>query len=129
MKFLQAVHITEEVRDTYIRLLAHMNIEHYIAPYEADAQLAYLYKTNRAQVIITLDSDLMVFGAERCFFKMDSFGYGDEIDLGNLKKVKELNFKKFDGNMFMNMAILSGCDYLDNIPKLGIKTAYKYVSE
>ena len=28
---------------------------------------------------------------------------------------------------FCRMAILSGCDYLVNIPKMGIKTAYKFV--
>lgn len=93
-----------------------MEVEHYVAPYEADAQLAYLYKTNRAQVIITIDSDLLVFGAGKCFFKMDYQGYGDEIDIQNLKYNQELNFKDFKGQMFMNMAILSGCDYLDNIP-------------
>ncbi len=36
-----------------------------VAPYEADAQLAYLSKTGIAQVIITEDSDLILFGCER----------------------------------------------------------------
>ena len=69
-----------------------MKIEHYIAPYEADAQLAFMFLTNRAQIIITEDSDLMVFGVTKCFFKMDKGGFGYEIDLSNLEKVKELDF-------------------------------------
>ena len=36
-----------------------------VAPYEADAQLAYLNKCGIAQVIITEDSDLLLFGCER----------------------------------------------------------------
>lgn len=36
-----------------------------VAPYEADAQLAYLSRTGIAQVIITEDSDLLLFGCDR----------------------------------------------------------------
>ena len=36
-----------------------------VAPYEADAQLAYLNKINLAQVIITEDSDLVLFGCQK----------------------------------------------------------------
>ena len=33
-----------------------------MAPYEADAQLAYLVKEGIAQLVITEDSDLLAFG-------------------------------------------------------------------
>ena len=36
-----------------------------VAPYEADAQLAFLSKSRIAQVIITEDSDLILFGCEK----------------------------------------------------------------
>ena len=36
-----------------------------VAPYEADAQLAYLNKAGIAQIIITEDSDLLLFGCEK----------------------------------------------------------------
>jgi exonuclease-1 len=39
-----------------------------VAPYEADAQLAYLNKIGVAQVIITEDSDLLLFGCEKVYF-------------------------------------------------------------
>jgi exonuclease 1 len=48
-----------------------MEVEYYVAPYEADAQLAYMYITGRAQVVITEDSDLLIFGVKRVMFKMD----------------------------------------------------------
>ena len=71
----------------------------------------------------------MVFGVTKCFFKMDNFGNGYEIDLNNLPKVKELNFTTFQGDMFLKMAILSGCDYVDSIKGVGIKTAHKMICE
>jgi exonuclease-1 len=36
-----------------------------VAPYEADAQLAFLNKAGIAQVIVTEDSDLLLFGCDR----------------------------------------------------------------
>lgn len=36
-----------------------------VAPYEADAQLAYLNKCGIAQLVITEDSDLVLFGCDR----------------------------------------------------------------
>lgn len=32
-------------------------------------------------------------------------------------------------NMFLTACILSGCDYLNSIDKIGIKTAFKLVNE
>ncbi len=42
-----------------------MKIDFVVAPYEADAQLAYLEKIGLIQAIITEDSDLLVFGCKR----------------------------------------------------------------
>ena len=36
-----------------------------MAPYEADAQLAYLMKSGLAQAIISEDSDLLVYGCQK----------------------------------------------------------------
>jgi exonuclease-1 len=42
-----------------------------VAPYEADAQLAYLCRLGEIQAVITEDSDLLAFGCERvCFLSM-----------------------------------------------------------
>lgn len=71
----------------------------------------------------------MVFGVTRCFFKMDKAGNGYVIDLTNLPKVTELDFSTFSGDMFLKMAVLSGCDYLDSIKGIGLKKAHKMVLE
>ena len=104
-----------------------MKIEFYVAPYEADAQLAYMYLSGRAQAVITEDSDLLPFGVKKCFFKMDKNGYGTEVDLDLLSSVTEFDFSKFDAESFLLLCIFSGCDYLESIKGIGFKKAYRFV--
>lgn len=40
------------------------NVDIIVAPYESDAQLAFLCESGAADFIITEDSDLVVFGAK-----------------------------------------------------------------
>jgi exonuclease-1 len=42
-----------------------LGVDVIVAPYEADAQLSYLSKANIAHIIITEDSDLILFGCKR----------------------------------------------------------------
>ena len=96
-----------------------------IAPYEADAQLAYLDRMDCVDFIISEDSDLVVFGCRKVLYKLNfSTGYGDLYDYTKLF----LNtFEKFTMTKFRRMCILSGCDYISNLPGVGLKTAYDIV--
>lgn len=69
-----------------------------VAPYEADAQLAYLQKEGIVDLVITEDSDLLVFGCQRVLFKMDESGKGKLIetqDLGKANNVLIVGFFQF----------------------------------
>lgn len=83
-KFTEAVDITPDMAKQFMIILSLNKIEFYVAPYEADAQLAHLYLTGRVSVVITEDSDLLPFGVKKCLFKMDRSGNGFEIDLDEL---------------------------------------------
>ena len=61
-----------------------------MAPYEADAQLAYLSKEGVVDLVISEDSDLLVFGSPKVFFKMDESGYGKLIELKDLGKANNI---------------------------------------
>ena len=74
--FAVAVDITPEMAYMLVQVAIAMNVVYVVAPYEADAQLAYMYFKGYASVIITEDSDLLAFGVKKCFFKMDSDGNG-----------------------------------------------------
>ena len=128
-KYAESVDITPEMASEFIQILKTLSVEYYVAPYEADAQLAYLYLTGKAQVIITEDSDLLIFGVKKVLFKMDKFGNGIEIDLDKLGEVEELNFRTFSSDMLLTCCILSGCDYIDSIKGVGFKKAHKMVYE
>ncbi len=68
--------ITPEVAFHIIKVLKRMNIEFYVAPYEASAQLAYLWKQGLVHVVVTERSSLLAYGCQRVFLKMDDKGNG-----------------------------------------------------
>lgn len=78
-------------------------------------------------LVITEDSDLLAFGVEKAFFKMDNAGFGQSVDMGQLKKIKK--FKDFTSDMLLIACIFSGCDYLDSIKGIGFKKAVKLVDD
>ena len=50
---------------SYHKACRGVGVECIVAPYEADAQLAFLSKSGIADLIITEDSDLLVFGSKK----------------------------------------------------------------
>ncbi|CDW91247.1 exonuclease 1-like [Stylonychia lemnae] len=117
-KYGESIDITPQMAHTLIKALQAMEVEYYVAPYEADAQLAYLWLKNHVQVVFTEDSDLLAFGCRKVFFKMDSDG-----------NVKKPNFQNFTQDMLLTTCILSGCDYLDSIKGIGFMKAQKLVEQ
>ena len=61
-KYIEGIEITKEMIHLFIRQLKQLNVEYVVAPYESDAQLAFLYKQRLIDFVITEDSDLLPFG-------------------------------------------------------------------
>lgn len=100
-----------------------------MAPYEADAELAYLSRKGIADIILTEDSDLLAYGAKKVLYKYDPKTYiGDEIELENIKKNDDPALKLFTHSMFLSACIMSGCDYVSTISGIGHKTAFRLIS-
>lgn len=51
-----------------------LGVDCLVAPYEADAQLAYLNKAGIVQAVITEDSDLLAFGCKKVLVECRSRG-------------------------------------------------------
>ena len=100
------------------------NVKYVVAPYEADAQLAYLERKGIIQGILSEDSDLLVFGCKRLLTKLDQYGECIEICRDHFTACKSVSLVGWTDTDFRRMAILSGCDYVNNINGLGLKTAY-----
>ena len=79
-------------------------------------------------LVITEDSDLLLFGASKCLFKMDLQGKGIEIDLSNLPKCEMFTGSaEHQQNLLLFTCFLSGCDYLESLKGIGFKKAIKLV--
>ncbi|KAI4213465.1 MAG: hypothetical protein LQ351_003966 [Letrouitia transgressa] len=127
LELQKAVDVTPEMARQLIDELKKLGVQYVVAPYEADAQLAYLEKKNIVQGIISEDSDLLVFGAKRLLTKLDQYGDCVEISRNDFTACREISLVGWTDTEFRRMAILSGCDYLASINKLGLKTAYRLV--
>lgn len=70
----------------------------------------------------------MAFGAKKMLYKLDfSTMIGCELEIDMVPIQKDVNFTWFTHCMFLTTCILSGCDYLNQIPGIGIKTAQRSI--
>ena len=94
-----------------------------VAPYEADAQLAFLARTKLVDAVITEDSDTIPYGCTRVgglnpgttaawvmpppspqvLFKLDKSGRGKEIRRKNLPSCEELSLVNWTDDMVRNL--------------------------
>ncbi|KAM7445119.1 Rad2 nuclease [Porites harrisoni] len=119
--FKKAVNISNDMALKLMEVTQQRGIKYLVAPFEVDAQLAYLNKEGYADVVITEDSDLLVFGCTQVLFKMNHSGSGKLIkreDLNSAPKFKDFTFEKF-----RHMCILSRCDYASSIRGIGLQRA------
>ncbi|KAE8351256.1 PIN domain-like protein [Aspergillus coremiiformis] len=126
-EFQKAVDVTPLMARQLIDELKKMNVQYVVAPYEADAQLVYLERQGIINGIISEDSDLLVFGAKRLLSKLDQHGDCIEISRADFTACREVSLIGWTDADFRRMCILSGCDYLPNIARLGLKTAYRCI--
>uniref|UniRef100_A0A667IL76 Exonuclease 1 n=1 Tax=Lynx canadensis TaxID=61383 RepID=A0A667IL76_LYNCA len=122
--FTRSINITHVMAHKVIKAARSQGVDCLVAPYEADAQLAYLNKAGIVQAIITEDSDLLAFGCRKVILKMDQFGNGLEIDQARLGMCRQLG-DVFTEEKFRYMCILSGCDYLSSLRGIGLAKACK----
>lgn len=123
----KAIDVTPEMARHLIDELKKADVPYVVAPYEADAQLVYLERQGLISGIVSEDSDLLVFGAKRLLTKMDQHGQCVEINRRDFCAVREISLTGWTDNEFRHMAIFSGCDYLDSVNNIGLKTAYRLI--
>jgi len=127
LELQKAVDVTPEMARQLIDELKKIGVQYIVAPYEADAQMAYLEKQGVIDGILSEDSDLLVFGSKCLLTKLDQYGNCVEINRADFCACKEINLTGWSDAEFRCMAILSGCDYLASISNMGLKTAYRMV--
>lgn len=127
LELQKSVDVTPEMAGQFIEALKKIGVRYLVAPYEADAQLAYLEREGIIDGILSEDSDLLVFGAKCLLTKLDQYGDCVEINRKDFTACRDVSLVGWTDAEFRCMAILSGCDYLTNINQMGLKTAYRLV--
>ncbi|TDH73378.1 hypothetical protein CCR75_008693 [Bremia lactucae] len=136
--FARAVDVSPYMAHQVIQQLKARKVAYVVAPYEADAQLAYLVKNGIADGVISEDSDCLPFGCQTVLFKMDRDNVAQEIKMANFKKNKGLSFHMFTDQMvgfrcemkiFWHRTSTNRCDYLPSIAGFGLKKAYNAMKQ
>ncbi|CAL9732221.1 exodeoxyribonuclease 1 [Monosporozyma unispora] len=126
--FQKCVDITPEMAKCIIDYCKINRIRYIVAPFEADSQMVYLEKNGLIDGIISEDSDLLIFGCRKLITKLNDFGECIEICSDDFKQLKDkfpLHNMSLEG--MRTMVALSGCDYTDGLPKIGLVRAIKLV--
>ena len=100
------------------------------APFEADAQLGYLYRNKFIDVAISEDYDLLCYGCLHIVSKYARGGDGVLIDGRYLYACDwkpNVDFSSWTESMFLTFCILCGCDFLDRLQSVGPVKAYDAV--
>lgn len=119
----QCISIKPFFLNSVIKFLRDKKIECIISPYETDAQLTHLQRIGFIDGILTEDSDFIIYGCTNILYKAN----GGRADLFTRERLKLLTNIKTE--KLLEICILSGCDYLKNIKKVGLKTAIKLFNE
>lgn len=132
--FEEACQRCAEVKHEHVvELIAQLrskNVEFLVAPYEADAQLAFLSAEGLVDAVLTEDSDLLAYGCDTVLLKLDrNTGDADEIKLERMADTRPpFALHHFDKDMFTEMCILCGVDYLPSPKGLGVMKARQEVA-
>ncbi len=65
----------------------------------------------------------------RVLYKLDRTGAGEELALEDLVLNRGMSFVGFTQDMFLDMCILAGCDFLGSLPGIGIKKAHQQIKK
>ena len=124
--YCEAVDITFDLFIPLIKKLIAENVPYIIAPYEADAEIAYLSRANLVDFVITEDSDLIAYGCSNILFKLDMKGMGMQFNRNDLFS-ESLGLNEFSEEMILAFCILLKCDYLNNPKGWGWKRIFPLV--
>ena len=125
-KTSQSIRITSEDTKKAQDILKAFDIQYIMAPSEAESMCAYLCKIKSCVGVITEDTDILTYGTDGIFISgIDTSRHTCEvIDLKEVLDRLNLNLLQF-----IDFCIMCKVDYNNNVPKIGIKNAYKLIVE
>lgn len=120
----QIIYVTKNHLDECKKLFDLLNITYYNAPDEAEKYCVYLYNNGYGDYIVSDDTDVFTFGGTKVIKSSIKNNNIIETDINLF-----LNKIGYDNKKFIDLCILSGCDYLPFIPSLAINTVYNLLKK
>ena len=125
----QTIRLTKEHVDDIKQLLELMGVSYVQAHGEAEAYASEMCRKGMVDYVVTEDMDTLAFGCPRmirtCLDKsIKRKDIISIIDLDTVLQGFELTYDEF-----VDLCILCGCDYCENIPRVGNKTAYTLIKK
>ena len=105
--YQRAVDVSPEMALAVIHALKKDGFSTVVAPYEADAQIAYLVRHGFVDGVVTEDSDLVPPGGRARRLQMDNDGMGQEIRYADVTANRDLSFAGFTPDQFLEMCVMS----------------------
>ena len=125
----QTIRLTKGHVDDIKQLLELMGVSYVQAHGEAEAYASEMCRKGMVDYVVTEDMDTLAFGCPRmirtCLDK--SIKRKDIISIIDLDEV--LQGFEITYDEFVDLCILCGCDYCENIPRVGNKTAYTLIKK
>lgn len=84
----KAVDITPAMARALMDRLAHLGVDFLVAPYEADAQMAFLERVGLVDAVLSEDSDLLVYGTRLLLTKLQPDGSCIALSAQDLPRAK-----------------------------------------
>ena len=128
----RAIDITPKMAAKLIQICKEMRptVKFVVAPYEADAQLAYLSNTGLVDAIISEDSDVIPYACKTMIFKLEHNGSCQIIRREDIENqiIPGFDLRIFTQEMIVSMCVAAGCDYLSSLNGFGIKKSHKMMA-
>ena len=121
----QMYKITKQDYIDVMSLFDILNIPYVTAPGEAEKMCAGLCVFGLTDAALSEDTDVMAYGAHIFLSKIET---GKDICV-QIDHKAILDGLDMTSEQFLDLCIMCGTDYNDNIPKVGSKTAYKLMQE
>ena len=125
----QSFRMTREHIDDIKKLLDLMGVSYLQADGEAEAYASELCRIGYVDYVVTEDMDTLAFGAPKMIrTNIDrSLKRSDLISIIDLSKILETFELSYDE--FLEVCIMSGCDYCSNISRIGPAKSYSFIKE
>ncbi|XP_054817079.1 flap endonuclease 1 [Prosopis cineraria] len=124
----RTVKVTKQHNEDCKRLLRLMGVPVVEAPSEAEAQCAALCKSGKVYAVASEDMDSLTFGAPK-FLRHLMDPSSKKIPVMEFEVAKILEELNLSMDQFIDLCILSGCDYCDSIRGIGGLTALKLIRQ